>query len=105
MPNTGAVVLVITVESVVLAAAEPPPETATAFTCGDVALAATFTVTAIAGQLAPAASASVRVQVVAAHVHPVPAMETRVNPVGTVSVTVTSPVEGAAPAAFDTFTV
>jgi hypothetical protein len=37
------------VESFALAGAEPPPETATAFTWGDVALDATFTVTVIEG--------------------------------------------------------
>jgi hypothetical protein len=37
------------VASVVFAPAEPPPDTLTAFTCGDVAFAATFTVTRIAG--------------------------------------------------------
>ena len=39
----------MTVESLVLAGAEPPPETPTAFTCGVVAVAATLTVTVIAG--------------------------------------------------------
>jgi hypothetical protein len=37
------------VESVAFAVAEPPPETLTLFTCGEVALATTFTVTVIAG--------------------------------------------------------
>src|ERR1700722_1478250 len=104
MLNAGAPVTVINVESVALAATDPPPETATAFTCGELALAATFTVTAMVGELAPAASASVRVQVVAAQVHPVPAMETSVRPAGTVSVMVTRPLVGAAPE-FDTVTV
>ena len=35
------------VESVVLAVADPPPETDTEFTCGDAAFDATFTVTVI----------------------------------------------------------
>jgi len=39
----------IVVESVAVALADPPPDTVTEFTCGDVALAATFTVTVIAG--------------------------------------------------------
>jgi hypothetical protein len=39
----------IMVLSVALAVAEPPPDTLTEFTCGELALAATFTVTAIAG--------------------------------------------------------
>ena len=40
---------VITVESVVLAGADPPPDTETEFTCGVVVFAATFSVTVIAG--------------------------------------------------------
>ena len=39
----------IVVESVAVAAVEPPPETLTEFTCGDAALVATFTVTVMAG--------------------------------------------------------
>jgi hypothetical protein len=39
----------ITVESLAFAVVEPPPDTLTLFTCGDVAPAFTFTVTAIAG--------------------------------------------------------
>jgi hypothetical protein len=41
--------LAMTVESVAFAGDEPPPVTPTMFTCGDVASAATFTVTAITG--------------------------------------------------------
>jgi hypothetical protein len=37
------------VRSLTLAVADPPPETLTLFTCGDAALAPTFTVTVIAG--------------------------------------------------------
>lgn len=37
------------VESVAFALPDPPPDTLTAFTCGEVALVATFTVTVIAG--------------------------------------------------------
>jgi hypothetical protein len=37
------------VESVAVAVADPPPETVTEFTCGDVAIADTFTVAVIAG--------------------------------------------------------
>jgi hypothetical protein len=37
------------VRSLALAAAEPPPDTLTLFTCGEVALDPTFTVTVIAG--------------------------------------------------------
>ena len=39
------------------------------------------------------------------HVHPVPDIETSVIPDGTVSVTVTLPLAGPAPAALDTVTV
>ena len=37
------------VESEAVALAEPPPDTLTEFTCGEAALAATFTVTAMGG--------------------------------------------------------
>jgi hypothetical protein len=37
------------VESLAFAAADPPPDTLTWFTCGEVALAPTLTVTVIAG--------------------------------------------------------
>jgi hypothetical protein len=40
---------VILVESVVLADEDPPPDTVTEFTCGDVAFDFTFTVTVIDG--------------------------------------------------------
>src|SRR5690348_9578032 len=43
----GIKALVIVVESVEFALSDPPPDTDTAFTCGVVALAATFTVTVI----------------------------------------------------------
>ena len=91
-------------KSVVLAVAEPPPETATELILGVVALDATLTATAMAGYAAPAASVSLRVQVVAAQVQPVPAMETSVRPAGTVSVTVTRPVVGPAAAPLATVT-
>jgi hypothetical protein len=39
----------IVVESLPFAVADPPPDTLTEFTCGEVAFAATLTVTAIAG--------------------------------------------------------
>ena len=53
----------------------------------------------------PAARASLRVQLLLAHVHPVPAMETSVKPEGGVSVIVTSPLVGPAPAALLTVIV
>ena len=49
MRSAGAPVALMIVESVMLAPAEPPPETLTALTCGEVALPATFTVTVIPG--------------------------------------------------------
>lgn len=53
----------------------------------------------------PPDNASLRVQLFAVQVHPVPAMDTSVNPEGIVSVTVTAPLVGNAFAAFDTATV
>src|SRR5436309_3144897 len=79
------------VGSVPVAFGEPPPETATLFTTGDKALAATFTVTVIGGYDAAAPSASARVHVLLMQFQPVPAMDTRLRPSGTVSVTVTVP--------------
>ena len=57
-----------------------------------------FPVTVIGGKLAPAASASLRVQVVEArvHVHPVPEIAVTVKPVGG-SATVTVPLVAALP--------
>jgi hypothetical protein len=52
VPNvvvTEAGVLVTFVESVALAAVEPPPETLISLSCGEVALLATFTITVIGG--------------------------------------------------------
>jgi hypothetical protein len=40
--------VMIVVESFAFAFAAPPPDTVTVFTCGEVALAATFTVTVMA---------------------------------------------------------
>jgi hypothetical protein len=39
----------MTVESVVLAPNDPPPDTATIFNCGEIAFPTTFTVTVIGG--------------------------------------------------------
>jgi hypothetical protein len=46
---SGVAETLTTVESVAVALAEPPPDTVTEFTCGVLALAFTFTVTAIGG--------------------------------------------------------
>ena len=88
-------------------AAQPPPKTATQFTCGEPASSDTSTVIGIAAEKARAASTSLRVQTLlsAAHVLFVPAIESSVNPDGIVSVTVTVPFVGPAPAVFDTVTV
>src|SRR5438874_1952224 len=97
MLRTGGFAL-ITVESVVLALAEPPPETPTALTDGECALAASFTVTVMGGWLPPASTTRRSSDVLAAQDHPVPAIDTSVSPDGTVSVTVTVPEVEPAPA-------
>jgi hypothetical protein len=94
----------IIVESVATAFPEPPPDTLTWLICGELALEATFTVTVIGGKLAPPFKTSLREQRLAEHVHPAPAIETNVKLEGTVSVTVTVPLVGAAFAAFETVT-
>jgi len=99
------VVGVITVESVVLAVADPPPDTLTAFNCGEVASAATFTVTVIAGKLELGCNTFVVVQTFTEQVHPVPDIDATVNPAGAVSVTVTSPLVGPAVGPFTTTTL
>ena len=48
MLNTGGLAIMV-VKSVALALAEPPPDTLTAFTCGDGAFPATITTTVIGG--------------------------------------------------------
>jgi hypothetical protein len=48
---------------------------------------------------------SLRVQVAPPQVHPVPAIDTNARPAGTVSLTVTVPLVGPAPAALLTTTV
>ena len=95
----------ITVESAAVAVTELPPETLTLFTTGDAAVAATLTATRIAGQAAPAARTSAREQAFAAQVQPVPVMDVRVRPAGTVSVTVTVPLVGPAVALLETTTL
>src|SRR5207249_546778 len=94
------------VESLAVAGGTPGIEAETWFTWGEDAVADTFTVTVMTGSLAPAASASLREQVLPGEgqVQPVPAIETSVSPEGTVSVTVIVPLVGALPV-FDTVTV
>jgi hypothetical protein len=96
---------VTAVTSFALEDTDPPPETVTWFVTCEGALEATFTVTAIDGYLAPAVSASVRVQVLPEQFQPEPVIETSVSPVGTASVTVTVPVVGPAVAALPTVSV
>src|SRR5690349_21934276 len=69
--NTG--VTPILVESLALPGHDPPPVKLTLFTSGELALAATFTVTVIGGYVSPGANASLRVQLPAplGQVHPV----------------------------------
>ena len=87
------------------AAIAPPPDGSTTLvTCPWIV--PTFTVTVIGGYEAPALNASERVQVLQAlgQVHPVPAMEAMVNPVGRFSVTVTTPLVGPANKGLETVT-
>jgi len=76
----------------------PPPDNVTGIVTGVPLVEVTFPVTVIGGKLAPAASASLRVQVVEArvHVHPVPEIAVTVKPVGG-SATVTVPLVAALP--------
>src|SRR5258708_19135687 len=53
----------IVVGSEKFAVADPPPDTLTWFTCGDVAVCSTFTLTVITGYLEPGDNASLRVHV------------------------------------------
>src|SRR5579872_4034602 len=72
---------------------DPPPDSATwLLTCGG-ALSATLTVTTIGGYDAPGASgfAVAQAAVESVQVQPVPPMDTRVRPAGTLSETVTVP--------------
>ena len=82
---------VITVGSIVFAFAKPPPETLAAFVRGELAPLSTLTLTVMAGKVAPLVSTSLREHVVEEQVHPVPDIDTRVRPAGTVSLTVTVP--------------
>ena len=92
------------VESVAMAGAEPPPVAEAALISGDVALDAIETVTVMAGNEEPLASASERVQDGTTQAQPVPDMAVTVMPVGAVSVTVTRPLV-AMPPLFDTVKV
>ena len=95
----------ICVTSLAVADEEFPPDTPTWLVTLAGALVATLTVTVIAGKLAPAANAVLRVQVLVEQLQPVPVMDTKVRPVGTVSVTVTVPLVGPAALALLTVTV
>ena len=57
----------------------------------DPAEGSTLTVTVMIGQLFPEPSESLRVQEIPLQVQPLPAIDTRVRPAGTASVTVTAP--------------
>jgi hypothetical protein len=92
------------VASAPVAVTAKPPDTDTVLVTGDVAFAETFTHTVMGGYADPAASPSLRLQVAPVHDQPLPVIETKVNPVGSVSVTVRVPEVGP-PAEFDTTTV
>jgi hypothetical protein len=98
-------VLTIDVTSLALDPADPPPDTLTWFTCGEVALAATLTVTVMAGYADPPAKASLREHAFAEQFHPLPVIDTNVRPAGNVSVTVTVPLAGPVAKLFITVTV
>src|SRR5580658_8252676 len=86
------------VESEALASADPPPCTLTWLSCGEAAVPATLTVTVIDGYEVPPGRDSLREQLFAAQVQPLPLMDTSDNPDGSVSVTVIVPVVLPAPA-------
>jgi hypothetical protein len=103
----GLIFALITVLSLMLLPGDPPPDTDTEFDSGVPAFDATFTVTVIGGKLAPPFSTLLVVQfgsTVQFHVAP-PFIDTSVIPDGAVSVTVTVPLVGTAPIAFDTVTL
>src|SRR5215468_8561507 len=101
-PNKTDAVNMIGVESWAFAiSSAPPPDTVAVFSCGSVALFATFTVTVIGGQLAPGPRASLRVATgPPGKDQPAPGpavMETSVSPEGSVSLTCTGPAVAAFP--------
>ena len=79
--------------------ASPPPATVAVLVTLAGALAATFTVSVMAGKLAPGAAVVLVLQasVDTVQLHPVPVIAVAVKPVGSVSVTVTVPEVGANP--------
>jgi hypothetical protein len=82
----------MTVRSLALAPADPPPATVAWLVTRDGGFAATSTVVAIGGQLLPGANESLRVQYGRVEQsQPVPLIDTRVKPGGNCSVTVTVP--------------
>ena len=102
MPSVGIGAAARFVESVAALLAgltSPPPLTVAVLSSESGAVSATLTVSVIGGSLAPAASASLRVQVTVptVHVHPIPLIAVAVRPAGRVSVTVTVPDVGPAP--------
>ncbi len=80
----------------------PPPDTFAILVTVNGALFATSTVSTIGGQMAPPASASLRLQVSVpgVHVHPVPLIAVAVRAAGSVSITVTVPLVARAPTFF-----
>src|SRR5437016_7184600 len=82
-----------------LVTTSPPPDTEAELVTELEAVADTFTVSVIAGYGEPAAKASERVQVNVASVHdqPVPEIAVAVRPLGSVSATVTVPLDAPVP--------
>src|SRR5690348_7551040 len=101
---TAALACRTTVESVVLAAADPPPVTSTRLAPAPAAFNDTLTVAVMGGQERPPASASARLQLEPEHVQPEPDMATSVRSDGSSSVTVTVPDVEPAPVWFETVT-
>jgi hypothetical protein len=94
--STGAVTVTVGVGVTVTDDDVPPPDNVSGMVTGVPFAEVTFPVTVIVGKLAPAASESLRVQVVElrVQVHPVPEMAVTVKPVGgptTVTVPLVAP--------------
>ena len=86
------------VKSKAPAAYDPPPDTSVWVVTCEGALPDTLTETVMPGYAEPPLRASLRVQLPLPHDHPEPDMLLSVNPVGRVSLTVTVPLVGPAPA-------
>ena len=105
MLKAGAATVTVGVGVTVTGDEIPPPDNVTGIVTGVPFAAVMFPVTVITEKLCPAASASLRVQVVVArvHVHPVPEIAVTVKPIGG-SAAVTVPLVAPFPV-FDTVIV